>query len=201
MVEKWMRGGKPMRFGPTRSPMRRPFGNNSAYYGKPSKLFKDSDKDGVPNVFDCKPYNRRRQDVISPFSGASPMNDMWNRQENSRLIKEQQRRLEELRKLEEEKLKELQRLSNVTVLDRTTNRTSFIGVSGKSGETKVFNTKTEAEDYSNPETIKVTTSGPNYVAPKQPTQPTTPPKKDTFIQKLFKNTLLKSPTLGKMLKK
>ena len=32
------------------------------HYGKPAKLFGDADKDGVANVFDCKPYNRRRQD-------------------------------------------------------------------------------------------------------------------------------------------
>lgn len=41
-------------------------GKNKAYYGKPIQLFKDSDKDGVMNVFDCKPYNKKKQDVIMP---------------------------------------------------------------------------------------------------------------------------------------
>jgi hypothetical protein len=30
---------------------------------RPSKLFMDSDRDGVANVFDCQPYNRFKQDV------------------------------------------------------------------------------------------------------------------------------------------
>ena len=28
----------------------------------PNKLFADTDRDGVPNVFDCRPFNKRRQD-------------------------------------------------------------------------------------------------------------------------------------------
>jgi hypothetical protein len=29
---------------------------------RPARLFRDSDRDGVANVFDCQPFNRRRQD-------------------------------------------------------------------------------------------------------------------------------------------
>ena len=29
---------------------------------RPSRLFADDDRDGVANVFDCQPRNRRRQD-------------------------------------------------------------------------------------------------------------------------------------------
>ena len=29
---------------------------------RPSRLFGDKDRDGVANVFDCQPNNRRRQD-------------------------------------------------------------------------------------------------------------------------------------------
>ena len=28
----------------------------------PNKLFADTDRDGVPNVFDCRPFNKRKQD-------------------------------------------------------------------------------------------------------------------------------------------
>jgi len=28
----------------------------------PNKLFADTDRDGVPNVFDCRPFNRLKQD-------------------------------------------------------------------------------------------------------------------------------------------
>ena len=30
---------------------------------RPSQLFRDSDRDGVADVFDCQPNNRRRQDM------------------------------------------------------------------------------------------------------------------------------------------
>lgn len=36
--------------------------HKNAYYGKPFQLFKDCDKDGVANVFDCQPRNKRKQD-------------------------------------------------------------------------------------------------------------------------------------------
>ena len=32
----------------------------------PARLFADSDRDGVANVFDCRPFNKRRQDEDWP---------------------------------------------------------------------------------------------------------------------------------------
>jgi len=115
----------------------------SAHYGKPIQLFKDSDKDGVMNVFDCSPFNRKKQDVISPFSGGNPMNEMYARQEQSRQQKEYERMLKEMQRLEEARLKELQRLSNVEVIDRTvwyadpyvqTDSGGYASVSSKEGK-------------------------------------------------------------------
>ena len=50
---------------PTRNIARslKPFwGKSPARSGTASQLFKDSDRDGVMNVFDCKPFNKRHQD-------------------------------------------------------------------------------------------------------------------------------------------
>lgn len=116
MVEKWLRS-RPNPY--MRGTMKKAFGTSKAYYGKPVQLFKDSDKDGVPNVFDCKPKNRRRTDVLAPPLSGSPIQDMWGRQESSRLWAKQQAQLRALQKLEEERLAELKRLSNVQIIDRT----------------------------------------------------------------------------------
>jgi hypothetical protein len=110
-MEKWL--GKP-----NRKPLWR---GSNAYYGKPAHLFRDSDRDGVPNVFDCKPHNKRRQDVISPFQGSNPMQEMHNRQEAARQQAVFQRQQREFQRVEEEKLKELQRLSNVTEVSNVRN--------------------------------------------------------------------------------
>ena len=101
-----------------------------AYYGKPVQLFKDSDKDGVPNVFDCKPFNKKKQDVLSPMGGGNPMQEMFQRREYSRQQMSYKKQLEEAQrmdlerqreylKLQEEQLAELRRLSNVEVIDQT----------------------------------------------------------------------------------
>jgi len=47
-------------------------------------LFIDSDKDGVANIFDCQPYNKRKQDVLMPRSYGNPMREMYNRQAAAR---------------------------------------------------------------------------------------------------------------------
>jgi len=108
MVEKWMQGNKMSLHH-----------KSKAYFGKPVQLFKDSDKDGVPNVFDCKPYNKRKQDVLAPMSGGSPVQEMIQRQETARQQAVYLRYLKGLQKAEEERAAEARRLSNVQVIDRT----------------------------------------------------------------------------------
>lgn len=78
----------------------------------PVRLFADDDKDGVANVFDCRPKNRRKQDVISPYSGANPMQEMYNRQEVSRQMKEQEKLYRDAQRIEEARNFELARLSS-----------------------------------------------------------------------------------------
>jgi len=92
---------------------------NQAHYGPPVKLFGDKDKDKVSNVFDCKPFNKKKQDVISPVSYGSPMGEMYGRREGARQQAAYMRQVKEIQRLEEQRLAELQRLSNVQVIDRT----------------------------------------------------------------------------------
>ena len=135
-MEKWLQSKGNPYSNPTRSPFAKPtnpYGKpkrvsspphhrafkhtklHRAHYGKPIQLFKDSDKDGVANVFDCKPFNKKKQDVISPMSGGSPFMDMYNRQEWARRQAQQQKayekQMEEARILEEQRIAELQRIS------------------------------------------------------------------------------------------
>lgn len=107
------------------------FVGSKSHYGKPSQLFRDSDRDGVPNVFDCKPHNKRRQDVMHPQNlGGSPLGDMYARQEQGRQIRDYNKQLAEYQRLEEERLKELQRLETPAAVTR--NRTRTIIVPGAS---------------------------------------------------------------------
>ena len=57
MVEKWMKSSnKKVKAGFSwNKPMK------AKHKGKVAKLFSDYDKDGVPNVFDCKPRNPKKQ--------------------------------------------------------------------------------------------------------------------------------------------
>lgn len=86
-----------------------------ARFGAPVNLFKDSDRDGVANVFDCKPFNRRKQDVISPSNFGGGMRDMYARREGSRQNKRYMRQIAQARKLEMERLKELQRINALPI--------------------------------------------------------------------------------------
>jgi hypothetical protein len=125
MVEKWMKGNN-MKTNPPNFRVRvTPKGTrgSKAYYGKPVSLFKDSDKDGVPNVFDCQPSNKRRQDVISPMSGSNPLQEMHYRQEANRQQREYMKQLRELQRAEEARAKEtgqpVQVVDARTFIDRT----------------------------------------------------------------------------------
>ena len=133
-MEKWLSGGSPLGLGPRRKPVRRQpvrrqmrkgmgRGQGGIYrprptrmqlpltrYGKPIQLFKDSDKDGVSNVFDCSPYNKKKQDVISPANFGGGMRDMYARREGSRLTKRYNQQVQEALRLERLRLLELQRI-------------------------------------------------------------------------------------------
>ena len=61
-----------------------PFRGPACRYGMPAQLFADSDKDCVSNVFDCKPHDKRKQDVLAPMGGGNPMQEMLSRQEGAR---------------------------------------------------------------------------------------------------------------------
>ena len=114
MVEKWLQS-KPNPYVKrvVRHPIKtnRVFPQKSAYYGMPAQLFKDSDKDRVANVFDCRPHNKKKTDVISPANWGSGYTDMYQRQENERLAKLYAKQQQEAY---EKQLKELQRISGET---------------------------------------------------------------------------------------
>lgn len=149
MVEKWLQS-KPnpyanRRVAPRKVVMRKPFYSNqlsnplavqrrmpirraptqfskmtSARYGVPIQLFKDSDRDGVANVFDCRPFNKRKQDVMHPQNFGSGVGDMYARQEQARQQREYQKMLKEMQRQEEERIAELRRIQGETqYIDRT----------------------------------------------------------------------------------
>jgi len=79
-----------------------PFKGPACRYGMPVKLFADSDGDGVDNVFDCKPYDKNKQDVLAPMGrgmgGANPVQEMISRQEGARQQQVYQKQMEEYQK-------------------------------------------------------------------------------------------------------
>lgn len=126
MVEKWMQN-KPsananLQISPRRvtkvkaQPIGKficPFKGPKVYYGKSVMLFKDSDKDGVPNVFDCRPFNKKKQDVISPIGGGG-ISDMYARQEQARQQALYQKQLKQMQQEQEKQVAELQRIQGET---------------------------------------------------------------------------------------
>jgi len=137
------------------------FIGSKSHYGKPAHLFRDSDRDGVPNVFDCKPHNKRRQDVMHPQNlGGSPLGAMYARQEQGRQIRDYNRQLAEYQRLEEERLKELRRLETpVSTPGRSSTRTIIVpGTSIWSSTDSSGNTTTTAKPQGIDEPIKWTQS-------------------------------------------
>lgn len=112
-MEKWMQS-KP---NPYVAKQLKPAFRNIA---KPAHLFKDSDKDGVMNVFDCKPYNKKKQDVIMPQNFGGGMSDMYGRQERARLNKVYQKQVEEMQRQELLRLEQQRvELPRVQVIDNS----------------------------------------------------------------------------------
>ena len=128
MVEKWMqskpsvnpwlsprRATKVRQVRQVRPRVRVPMKTIRAHFGTPIQLFKDSDKDGVANVFDCKPYSKKKQDVIHPpYGGSSPMMEMYARQNAIRQQRAYKKQMEDYQRLEEQRLAELQRIQGET---------------------------------------------------------------------------------------
>jgi hypothetical protein len=73
----------------------------------PVKLFGDPDKDGVDTAFDCRPNNKRKQDVIGVFGGSNPLSDMYARREAARQQNVYLKQLEVEQKLADEEAKKV----------------------------------------------------------------------------------------------
>jgi hypothetical protein len=107
---------------------------DKAHFGMPVKLFGDKDRDNVPNVFDCKPRNPKRQDVIAPPRMAGDVFGMYHRREAGRFAREQARRQAEFirkqQELEEQRIvAELKRVATPAPVTYTT-KVSYFGSSG-----------------------------------------------------------------------
>lgn len=114
MVEKWLQNRIPNNpYLNVKKPVRniKRYSPTSVRYGKPNVLFKDNDKDGVMNVFDCQPNNKRKQDVVAPSSTGNPMMDMHYRQEQNRQYKKYMDELNRSNNEMERYNKEIERLS------------------------------------------------------------------------------------------
>jgi len=195
MVEKWLQGkGNPYMNNnkPKNTPQRafvgNPFGSPqrvpqrvpqkvqgtfrktvAGHFGMPIQMFKDSDKDGVMNAFDCKPFNKRKQDVMHPQNFGGGLSDMYGRQESARLNAVYKKQLEELQRQEELRLEELRRLSNVQVIDNTqtiykdtpyvTDGTGWYSATSKQGQAIVNKPVTTSGTNSSGQKYTTTTTG------------------------------------------
>jgi len=144
-MEKWMqsKGGNPYARPIARRPVRartRTRANRSAYskkiaahYGMPIQMFKDSDKDGVMNGFDCQAHNKRKQDVRRPMNvGRGGIANMYARREQERFTKDYMKRLNEIQRQEYQRLLELKRTQTPIVSSGgSTSTTPTIFVDGK----------------------------------------------------------------------
>jgi len=129
MVEKWLQSKPNPYINKRPQPSHKPtsFAKNvAAHHGTPIQLFKDSDKDGVANVFDCKPYNKSKQDVISPQNFGSGIRDMYARQEAERQNREYLKVLREMQRQEEQRVADFNRANEST----TTTSPGNVGAGG-----------------------------------------------------------------------
>ena len=121
-MEKWMQSKTPAkhRVPRTRKPLRSKFAKRvAAHYGMPIQTFKDSDKDGVMNGLDCKPFNKRKQDVIAPRAYSGGVQGMLARKEQGRFQRGYQKTLNEIRRQETQRLLELKRIQGETrIIDK-----------------------------------------------------------------------------------
>jgi hypothetical protein len=103
---------------------------------KPAGLFADSDRDGVPNVFDCQPHNKRKQDVRAPMSGGSPMAEMHYRHEAARQQAAYLKQLAEWQKQQEQQSQNPTVIYNTEYIDRTVYYPTGPSSSSSSGSKK-----------------------------------------------------------------
>jgi len=157
-------------------------------YGLGGALFKDYDRDGVPNVFDCRPFNKKKQDVIfsSRYGG---VRDMYTRQEQGRLNSLYQRQYEEILRQQREaqrtqdlayqqylREQEAAYKKQLEIQNRAAQNPSMVTTA--QGDSYVYNpTRDEYRFVARPEKVTITVKAPQRVTvPSQPTPFISAPK-------------------------
>ena len=98
---------------------------------------KDSDKDGVPDMFDCRPHNPRKQGVIHTIAAAGARRFLKGerRKHAEAYIEKKRKQGEEIRKIREEE-RHKQRLETARYQERIAGerRRKYIAAGGFGGE-------------------------------------------------------------------
>ena len=98
---------------------------------------KDSDKDGVPDMFDCRPHNPRKQGVIHTIAAAGARTFLKGerRKYAEAYIEKKRKQSEEIRKIRE-KERHKQRLETARYQERIAGerRRKYIAAGGLGGE-------------------------------------------------------------------